>query len=155
MLVTVTKEEATAGVLPAGQYGSGMETEAIVELIHFSYPAVRNPGYDKNAERGPWALFTARVLLETGQSFLIDKHVDATGLKKTLLQTGAIPEPDGNGGWTVRFYQNPMVPWIWYGALMMAAGGFLSLSDRRHRVGVPQRPRLQSTKVAAGVAAAE
>jgi cytochrome c-type biogenesis protein CcmF len=31
------------------------------------------------------------------------------------------------------------MPWVWIGTLTMAFGGFVSLSDRRLRVGVPQR----------------
>jgi cytochrome c-type biogenesis protein CcmF len=31
------------------------------------------------------------------------------------------------------------VPWIWLGAALMAFGGLVSLSDRRHRVGAPSR----------------
>ncbi len=41
--------------------------------------------------------------------------------------------------WTVRIYHNPLVPWIWIGAIIMALGGLVSLSDRRHRVGAPAR----------------
>jgi cytochrome c-type biogenesis protein CcmF len=59
---------------------------------------------------------------------------------------GVIGEPAAEPGtrtaqqaWTVRFYVNPLVPWIWGGALLMVAGGGLSLSDRRHRVGAPRR----------------
>ncbi len=48
-----------------------------------------------------------------------------------------IGEPDGSGGWTVRVYHEPMVPWIWFGSLVMMVGGFTSLSDRRYRVGAP------------------
>jgi len=33
------------------------------------------------------------------------------------------------------------VPWIWTGAVVMFAGGLLSLSDRRLRVGAPRRSR--------------
>ncbi|MBM3487642.1 MAG: heme lyase CcmF/NrfE family subunit [Alphaproteobacteria bacterium] len=43
------------------------------------------------------------------------------------------------GAWSVRLYHNPLVPWIWVGAVVMALGGMLSLSDRRHRVGAPRR----------------
>jgi cytochrome c-type biogenesis protein CcmF len=39
-----------------------------------------------------------------------------------------------NGGWTVRIYIKPFANWIWGGCIVMALGGFLSLSDRRHRV---------------------
>jgi cytochrome c-type biogenesis protein CcmF len=52
-----------------------------------------------------------------------------------------IGEPDGKGGWTVRVYHEPLVPLIWGGILLMAAGGVVSLSDRRYRVGAPLRAR--------------
>jgi cytochrome c-type biogenesis protein CcmF len=42
-------------------------------------------------------------------------------------------------GWTVRIYYEPLVSWIWFGSLVMMLGGFLSLSDRRLRVGAPRR----------------
>jgi len=45
---------------------------------------------------------------------------------------------DGRG-WVTRLYFEPLVPFLWYGALLMALGGFVSLSDRRHRVGAPVR----------------
>jgi cytochrome c-type biogenesis protein CcmF len=40
-----------------------------------------------------------------------------------------------NGGWTVRTYIKPLANWIWAGAMIMAFGGLLSLSDRRLRLG--------------------
>ncbi len=46
-----------------------------------------------------------------------------------------------DGGWTVRLYHNPLVPWIWIGAAVMALGGLVSLSDRRLRVGAPRPAR--------------
>jgi len=45
----------------------------------------------------------------------------------------------GAEGWTTRFYFNPLVAWIWFGAALMALGGLISLTDRRHRVGAPKR----------------
>lgn len=36
------------------------------------------------------------------------------------------------GGWSVRVYYKPFVGWIWGGALLMALGGGLALSDRRY-----------------------
>jgi cytochrome c-type biogenesis protein CcmF len=41
----------------------------------------------------------------------------------------------------MRLNYNPLAPWIWFGALIMAAGGGLSLLDRRTRVGAPARAR--------------
>jgi cytochrome c-type biogenesis protein CcmF len=52
---------------------------------------------------------------------------------------GAGRSPETANKWTVRFFINPMVPWLWLGALVMVGGGLLSLSDRRHRVGAPRR----------------
>ncbi len=45
------------------------------------------------------------------------------------------------GGWVVRLYFNPLVRLIWLGAIVMAIGGALSLSDRRLRIGAPRRAR--------------
>jgi cytochrome c-type biogenesis protein CcmF len=41
----------------------------------------------------------------------------------------------------VRLYFKPQVLMIWLGALIMFAGGALSLSDRRLRVGAPKAAR--------------
>ncbi|MCW5773518.1 MAG: heme lyase CcmF/NrfE family subunit [Rhodospirillaceae bacterium] len=51
---------------------------------------------------------------------------------------------DGKGGWVVRAYHNPLVPWIWGGAIVMFFGGLVSLADRRHRVGAPRRQRAEA-----------
>jgi cytochrome c-type biogenesis protein CcmF len=46
-----------------------------------------------------------------------------------------------DGAATVRVYFKPLVTFIWLGALVMALGGLLSLSDRRLRVGAPRTAR--------------
>jgi len=46
----------------------------------------------------------------------------------------ALGEPRG-GKWVVRSYFHPLASMIWFGALGMALGGFVSLSDRRFRLG--------------------
>jgi cytochrome c-type biogenesis protein CcmF len=45
----------------------------------------------------------------------------------------------GSGARNVRATYNPLATWIWLGAVIMFVGGFLSLSDRRLRIGVPQK----------------
>jgi cytochrome c-type biogenesis protein CcmF len=51
-----------------------------------------------------------------------------------------VGDPQGTDGtYVTRLYFNPLVAWIWLGALTMVLGGLLSLSDRRHRVGAPTR----------------
>ena len=50
-----------------------------------------------------------------------------------------IGDADEKGGFVTRLYFNPLLAWIWAGALIMVAGGVVSLSDRRHRIGAPAR----------------
>jgi cytochrome c-type biogenesis protein CcmF len=53
-----------------------------------------------------------------------------------------IGDPSGTGGaFVTRIYFNPLVAWMWGGTLIMVAGGLVSLTDRRHRVGAPVRRR--------------
>ncbi len=47
-----------------------------------------------------------------------------------------------DGAAVIRVHYNLLAPWIWLGGLVMACGGFLSLADRRLRVGAPTRARL-------------
>ncbi|MHC9236875.1 heme lyase CcmF/NrfE family subunit [Pseudooceanicola sp. 502str34] len=51
----------------------------------------------------------------------------------------AIGDPQAGGGWAMRSYVKPLANWIWLGALLMAFGGALSLSDRRYRVAAGAR----------------
>ncbi len=50
-----------------------------------------------------------------------------------------IGEANKDGSYVTRIYFNPLVVWMWIGALTMVAGGVLSLSDRRFRIGAPKR----------------
>ncbi len=50
-----------------------------------------------------------------------------------------IGDPQADGGWAVRTYVKPFANWIWAGAILMAFGGILSLSDRRYRVAAGAR----------------
>jgi cytochrome c-type biogenesis protein CcmF len=50
-----------------------------------------------------------------------------------------IGDPQDGGGWAFRSYVKPLANWIWGGAILMAIGGALSLSDRRYRVAAGAR----------------
>ena len=55
----------------------------------------------------------------------------------------------GEGGsmsWQVRFFYNPWVRLIFFGPLLMALGGVLSLCDRRLRLGIVQKGRKLAVK---------
>jgi cytochrome c-type biogenesis protein CcmF len=64
-----------------------------------------------------------------------------------LLTRGAsqlyvsLGDANAEGAIAVRIYHKPLVLLIWWGPVLMAFGGMLSLSDRRLRVGAPKPAR--------------
>jgi len=68
----------------------------------------------------------------------------ATTTEAALLTRGvsqlyiSLGDVAGDGTIAVRIYHKPLVLLIWFGPVLMAFGGLLSLSDRRLRVGVPK-----------------
>ncbi|MCB1516383.1 MAG: cytochrome c biogenesis protein CcsA, partial [Hyphomicrobiaceae bacterium] len=68
------------------------------------------------------------------------------GLSQLYL---AIGDLDDAGAYVVRAWFKPYVTLVWLGALIMAAGGLLSLTDRRLRIGAPQPARTRQKVEAA------
>jgi cytochrome c-type biogenesis protein CcmF len=74
-------------------------------------------------------------------------------MTETAIDTGlfrdlyiSLGEPVNGGAWSVRVYYKPFVDWIWGGALLMAMGGGLALSDRRYALAArKQRETLRTT----------
>jgi cytochrome c-type biogenesis protein CcmF len=69
------------------------------------------------------------------------------GVSQLYLSLG---DPMQNGNVAVRLYFKPQVLLIWLGAAIMFAGGALSLSDRRLRVGAPQPAKTKAALRPAG-----
>jgi cytochrome c-type biogenesis protein CcmF len=66
----------------------------------------------------------------SGGQVMTEAAIDP-GLKRDLYV--ALGEPLGNGSWAMRVYVKPFVRWIWFGAVLMALGGFVAATDRRFR----------------------
>ena len=66
----------------------------------------------------------------------------ANGVLRDIYVVVGDPQP--GGGYTLRSHIKPLANWIWGGAILMALGGLLSLTDRRHRIGAaaPKAARL-------------
>jgi cytochrome c-type biogenesis protein CcmF len=68
----------------------------------------------------------------------------ATTTEAALMTRGAsqlyvsLGDVANDGAVAVRIYHKPLVLLIWFGPVLMAFGGMLSLSDRRLRVGAPK-----------------
>ena len=106
------------------------------------------PGADYQARRGNF------TILDDGKpvgSIYSEKRfypVEGMPVTKPGIRTTAagdvyavLGEPEKTGGYTVRLYRNPLVVWMWGGAIIMAFAGLLSLTDRRFRVGAPRPAR--------------
>jgi len=55
------------------------------------------------------------------------------GMDKDLFV--ALGDQLGDGAWSVRVQYKPLIRFIWLGALIMAFGGLIAVSDRRYRPG--------------------
>jgi cytochrome c-type biogenesis protein CcmF len=86
-------------------------------------------------------IIVSRNGTETQRMFPEKRNYTASGnvMTETAIDTGftrdlyvSLGEPVNGGAWSVRVYYKPFVDWIWGGALLMAFGGGLALSDRRY-----------------------
>lgn len=106
------------------------------------------PGPNYDAEQGTFEISAngkVFAVLNAERRFyqLQQREVSNTGIRTNLISNlyVALGEPNDQGSYTVRLYYHPLAPWLWIGGFTMAIGGFISLSDRRFRVGIPQRAR--------------
>ncbi len=84
--------------------------------------------------RAPFAVYPERRFYPIAGSSTTNTSITTNGLGDLYLALG---EGDGKGGWVLRAYYNPLVPWVWFGAILAALGGLVSLSDRRARRRAP------------------
>jgi len=82
----------------------------------------------------PMTLYPERRWYPVARSQTTNTAIATNGLGDLYLALG---DPDGQGGWVLRTYFNPLVPWIWFGAILAALGGLVSLSDRRLSLRLP------------------
>jgi cytochrome c-type biogenesis protein CcmF len=70
-----------------------------------------------------------RVYVASGMPFT-ESAIDY-GFTRDLYT--ALGERLDGGAWSVRLFHKPFVVWIWIGAVLMALGGFMAITDRRYR----------------------
>ena len=104
--------------------------------------------------RGGRAACTAgpeRRLYYAGGQATSEVAICQKGLDDLYLVLGERrPGPAGAPQWVVRAYYNPLARLIFFGPIIMALGGLISLSDRRLRFALPKRAA--AAAVAAGPA---
>lgn len=95
-----------------------------------------------------------RFVVEPSRRFYAARQMPTTeagirthGLSQFYVTLGG--EGRDSGSVVVRMWDKPLVTLIWLGALVMMAGGALSLADRRLRVGAPKPARRAAPTIAA------
>ena len=86
-------------------------------------------------------MVVSRDGVEIEKMFPEKRNYTASGsvMTETAIDSGlfrdlyvSLGESVGGDAWTVRVYYKPFVGWIWGGAILMALGGGLAVSDRRY-----------------------
>jgi len=155
---------AGMGVTAAGIAGMALASERIAAVSPGEH--VMLAGYEWRLDglrSGTGSNFTQRIAdisvwrdgarvvrLSPARRSFTTQRMDTT---ETAIHTNlfadlyAVLGEERDGKAILRLHYNPLAPWIWIGGLIMAIGGFLSVADRRLRVGAPAR-RTASTVAA-------
>ncbi|MDA0652130.1 MAG: heme lyase CcmF/NrfE family subunit [Proteobacteria bacterium] len=120
---------------------------------------LRGPNY--TATRGQFTVrkngeFVTLLSSEKRQFPAEGSTTTEAGIRTTIAGDLYVVLGDRSQGdaWSTRIYFNPLVAWIWVGAILMAVGGMVSLTDRRYRVGAPKPAKARPAKTAPGAAEA-
>lgn len=81
-------------------------------------------------------VWSAKRIYAARQMPTTEAGIATFGLSQLYVSLG---DPIAGGGIVVRIWWKPFILCIWGGSILMAIGGFVSLSDRRLRVGAPNR----------------
>ncbi len=112
-----------------------------IHNYHFTFRALRSlqgPNYsggvgiiDVTRNGQPEAtLYAEKRYYSVARTMMTEAAIDG-GFTRDLY--AALGEELERNAWAVRIYYKPFVRWIWYGGLLMAAGGVLCLLDPRYR----------------------
>ncbi|MBK0034926.1 heme lyase CcmF/NrfE family subunit [Erwinia sp. S43] len=112
-----------------------------IHNYHFTFRALHNlqgPNYSgdvgvidvtRNGQQEA-TLYAEKRYYSVARMMMTEAAIDG-GFTRDLY--AALGEELGGDSWAVRIYYKPFVRWIWFGGLLMAAGGVLCLLDPRYR----------------------
>jgi cytochrome c-type biogenesis protein CcmF len=136
------------------------ETAAVAgyELRYDGAAPRTGPNYREDVARftvtkaggAPFIMEPAKRFYEARKSGTTEAAIKTVWFSQVYLSIG---EWADDGGLVVRAYYKPMITLVWLGALVMALGGLVSLTDRRLRIGFAQRARKRPAGTAAEPAA--
>jgi len=150
------KEELVQTQMPGetiAMAGYGFTFEGAREVAGPNYTAVRGTFTVTDEEGRVLAALTPEKRTYTQPPMpTTEAAIHTTGVSDLYAVIGDAAE-DGSGAHVTRLYYEPGVPLIWYGSLLLALGGIVSLTDRRHRVGAPVRKTAKAPRAGAAARA--
>jgi cytochrome c-type biogenesis protein CcmF len=140
--------ETVVGLKP----GESVEISGYTLLFQGIAPST-GPNYREEraqfvASRGggnPFPLTPSKRFFATRDTTTTEAAIKTLGFSQLYVSLGDQME---DGAVAVRASYKPLVTLIWLGALVAAVGGALSLTDRRLRIGAPQRAAARQARAA-------
>ena len=114
--------------------GYAFRFDGIEESTGANYEAVRGLFTVSRGERQITELLPEKRVYRVQTSAMTEAGIDVGWTRDLFVALG---EPLGDGSWSVRIQYKPMIRFIWLGALVMALGGIVAVSDRRYRSRYP------------------
>lgn len=80
-------------------------------------------------------LYPEKRIYIAQNSPMTEAAIDGNVLRDLYIALGEpLDANNKNGAWAVRVLCKPFVRWLWLGAMLMAFGGVLAMSDKRYRL---------------------
>ncbi|MBI1200173.1 MAG: heme lyase CcmF/NrfE family subunit [Phenylobacterium sp.] len=124
--------------------GRTLTLEALDNVQGPNYQA-RQARFRVEGQGAPYILESERRFYPTAQSQTTEAGIRVGPLGNLYVSVGE----ESPSGLVVRMWNHPLIIWIWLGGFTMALGGFVSLSDRRLRLGAAVKPAIKVQPVAA------
>ena len=113
-----------------------------IQGYQFHFTGLRDhngPNYDgfiadfRITEDGQYVndLHAEKRFYHTARSMMTEAAIDRGFTRDLYVAMGE--QLEGSNAWAVRIYYKPFIRWIWLGAIFMAIGGILAISDKRYR----------------------
>ena len=118
--------------------------KTIVKDMEITFKSIKRvAGPNWNADRGEFEIITSnrdKHFLYPERRFYPASQVNTS---EPAIMSGVFSDlyivlgdsRDNADSYALRIYYSPFISWIWFGIFLMAIGGVLSLSDRKHRLG--------------------
>ncbi len=137
MMAWVTEDIRVVKV--GGSFALGPYQVTLVEVVDTVGPNYQTTMATMEVRRGErlvGTLYPEKRFYPVAQMPTTEAAIDFGVFRDLYLVIG---DAQDGGGFAVRSYIKPFANWLWGGCLLMALGGFLSLSDRRYRIAAGAR----------------